>query len=252
MTREDYAKQFATASVRRLIETIDRPDENDPLAVEMASAELDRRQVPQEEVAAVRAELHAAAQRVATRKANVKEAGRRVSDAVTEARDTFIVHSDTAKQDRRQVRILLVVLAVMWSAVIPRYADLFRMRWIGMDASVVEHILPLILLPLALFLVWKRKRAGWFLGAGIALYALLQLLSRAWLYWNYEPSEFAFFDALLAIPSRQELALGTLFAFGLALAFQLRRSLSIFQITERERWITIAAVAAGVWGLWST
>lgn len=248
MILEDYARQFATASVRRLVLTIDRPEENDPLAVQAALLELERRRLPEVDVAAIRAELAAERDRSAAQKAKVERAGRYAREAVTEARNTFIVHPEAPKQEIRQVRILLVVIAVALCAVLPRYVELPHVFASRMDRSIVEYVLPLLLLPAALALLWERHRAGWFLGAAFTTFGLVKCIASAWFYWGREPMEFEMLERLFPTPATPELVFGALFALGMALSFQVRRSLAVFRITERERWITVAvAVVLAAW-----
>lgn len=250
MTVEEYASLFANASDRRLVDTIDHPYESDPLAVDAAKQELFRRRISDARLAELRSESTANEAREAQRKAKVETMIHHVAATAIEAQRTFITDPDPIRTDKRLVRILMIAIGVMLLAISGRYLELVSIAEYGLDWSMVEYFLPLILLPFTIVLLWKRHRAGWFLGAAVTAFSFAQVAASGFTHWGEKPPEYPMFVDLFPTPSKSEIISGVLFAIGLAAGFHLRRSMSIYRITERERWLAVLPIVALVWWKW--
>lgn len=251
MTTEEYASLFATASDRRLIDTIDHPHESDPLAVEAAKREFLKRGLDEATVSGLRAERTAIETKQAMRKAQADTLVQRVGSEAAEIAQTFIGEADPTKADKRHVRVLIIAMLVVLIAIAPRFLELQFIAEYGLDWSMVEHFLPLILLPLTIVLLWKRRRAGWFLGAATTAYIFIGTAASGYWSWGREPSGLFALDGLIDFPTQSEIVARVLTTAGLTVAFHVHRSLAIYRITERERWITVLPVVGFAWWLWS-
>lgn len=248
----DYAQFFRTVPEKRLVEIITWPAESDPNAVTAAHRELDRRAPSEEELRSLVASLQEERDRIQAQRSKRERSRQHLIGLMTEARETFIVHPDPERQDRRHARILFLLVLGIWCVFIPHYRllpALFGERW---DLSVLDELLPLILLPVSLVLLWLRRRGGWFLASGmtlcLALLSLIQLV-RNWRIAGH-PHDGPF-PMLFPVPSRYELVTGACVTAGFALAFQWKRSLRIYRIEERERRMTVAAAGVlVVWMIW--
>lgn len=171
MTLEEYSRQFGMASDRRLVETIDRPTENDPLAVEAARAELLRRKLSEEEIAGLRVELAEEGKRGQRVQKKVAAAKRTIASASGNAQE-ILIDSGRMAPERRLTLWLITALGFCWLYTLP------QLRWLPMlfyypsnlGLDELEAFLPIIWLPAAMTLLWKRRRSGWFLGALFAAY----------------------------------------------------------------------------------
>jgi hypothetical protein len=106
----------------------------------------------------------------------------------------------------------------------------------------------LLLLPVALYLIWRRRRAGWFLGAAVTTYSIVGAFILAVMDWGRQPTGLVAVDDLFPVSSRAELLVRVSYALGLAAAFHLRRSVDLFRISERDRWLTvIVALMLSYW-----
>lgn len=251
MTREEYARHFTNVSNRVLVELVDDPADSDPVAVHAATQELLKRDLSGTELTSLRAERTAKEEDKRKLEEKVDRAKGKVQVALSKVGSTIMADSAHTLSESRALRIMMIVIGIMLVAVSPRILEL---RWIAemrIGVSTAEHFLPLVVLPLTLVLLWKNHRAAWFLGAVVTVWSFTQTLVSAYLNWGLQPSDIYALDSLFPIPSEGEIIGGVLFATGLVAAFQLRRSLLVFRITERERWLTIGSVVVlAVW-MWS-
>ena len=171
MTLDEFARQFATASDRRLIETVDHPAENHPLAVEAALTELARRNLDEERSSAIRDELSSERRRYRRVQEQIDMAKSRVAAAAVNAHEIFIDTGRMAPQ-RRLIIWLMLVLGLSWIGSLPalRWIPYFLNYPADLGFDELEMFLPVIWIPTAMVLLWKGKRAGWFLGAMFACY----------------------------------------------------------------------------------
>lgn len=252
MTQEEYAQHLATVSDRVLVDLIDRPEEADPEAVAAAKEELGKRGLPADAIAELRTDRQKKEHSALARKARFDAAVRGAGHAAGELRRSVVEVGDETGSERRPIRWMLAAIGILFLSVCPNFKDLPWLMEGEYDLSTLEHFLPLVLLPLTFYLLWRRKRWGWFLGAGVTMYWLCQSLVSAYWNWNHQPSGFFALDELFPTPSRTEIVLGILFAASVTAIFQLPQSMALFRVSERSRWVMIAAVVALVaWMWWS-
>lgn len=241
-----YEAHFRNVSDRRVVETMDAGTGTDPQAIEAAHAESARRGLDQETIDAIRAEIRAEKNGRARTQARVDRIVDRTGTAVHEAKDLFMHEPGTGRPDRRQRLILLFVLGLLWLPVLPRLRELAYVGEYGFDASMAEFFLPVLLLPLAMWLIWTKRKAGWFVGAVCTLYPASSVLWELFAYWNADPYAESYFLPI-EIPTRSELVLRTIILGACASAFQMRRALALFSVKEGERWITIGGSLLSMW-----
>ena len=244
----DNADRFATLSDRKLIETIDHPEDCEPAAVEAARIELSRRGLSEEEILVIRAEISQKDRVRHEAKAKLDRLSADAKATVEQVHRTFVLPSDEAPSEIRQRNFMLFAIAAKWLSVAPRYLDLSWLLEGGYDGSTIDYFLPLLLLPVALYLIWRRRRAGWFQGAAVTTYSIVGAFILAVMDWGRQPTGLVAVDDLFPVSSRAELLVRVSYALGLAAAFHLRRSVDLFRISERDRWLTvIVALMLSYW-----
>jgi|GEM_PF-5864406 len=251
MTSEEYARHFANVPHRVLLELVDDPDDNDPVAVQAARAELLKRHLPEEELASLRAERFVKEEIGRKRVEKADRVKAKAQAVLSEVGNTIMADPLDHRAEVRAWWFMMIVIGIMLFASAPRFLEL---RWIAemrYSLYTVEQYLPLLILPTTLVLLWKKRRAGWFLGTAMTTWSLALTVISVYENWGRQPSGVFALDFLFPVPSEEQMIGGMLFAAGLMATFQLRRSLNIFHITERERWLTITlAVGVTAW-MWS-
>jgi len=242
MTFEEYSKHFSSASDRVLVELFDLPQDADPAAVAAAREELARRNLPESVLAELRSERKQVEEGLKARRGKIAALSSKASSVITEVGQTLMVDPAPARSEKRYLRFMIIGIGVMFVSVCPRFADFPWLLEGSYDLSMLEHFLPVVLLPVTLYLLWKRKPAGWYLGAAFTAYQFFGGLILGYLNWDHEPSGLLGIDTLFPVPSRTETLASVLYSAGLVAAFQLSGSMSIFDITERGRWLTLLAV----------
>lgn len=237
----DYTSLFRSVSDRRLIDTIDQPSDWADDAVKAARVELARRGLSEDEINELRGERRMKENARRDRQVKLDRLAADAKATMGELHESLVVPSDRMPSDIRQRMFMLIPIAFMWLAVMPRYLHLPWLLDGDFDISTLEHFLPLFLLPLTLYLIWQSRRAGWFLGAAITIYSLTVGAIMAAMDWGRRPAGGGALEDLFPVPSSSELLAGLIFAAGFAWVFQLRRSVDMLRITERERWLTIIA-----------
>lgn len=244
----NYASIFAAVSDRKLIETIDHPEDCEPAAVEAARIELSRRGLSEEEILTIRTERSQKDRVRHEAKAKLDRLSADAKATVEQVHSTFVLPTDEAPSEIRHRNFMLFAIAAKWLSVAPRCLDLSWLLEGVYDGSTFDHFLPLLILPVALYLIWRRRRAGWFLGAAATTYSVVGALILAVMDWGRQPTGLFAVDDLFPVSSKAELLVRVIYALGLAAAFHLRRSVDMFRISERDRWLTvIVALLLSYW-----
>ena len=251
MSIEEYAEQFITSSDRRLIDTIDHPTDSDPNAVAAAQQELERRGLSEAQLTEIRSELDGKEKIRSNRNTKLDLLAQQTTATAKELGQTFIVDPDQSRMERRQLRIMMIALGVMLIPITPRYLELPYMLDGRLDLSVVDYCFPLFLLPVAILLLWKKNRVGWFLGAAMSAYGVARSVISGWFDWRRQTTGDWALDSLSPTHAHGQIIGSVLFAASVAFVFNVRRSTTIFEVTERERWFTILPFAALVWWMWT-
>lgn len=248
MSSEEYARHFTNVPERVLLELVDDPADNDPVAVQAAQDELLKRDLSEAELAALRAERSVKEERGRKRGEKVGQVKIKAQAVLSELGHTIMADPSPERNDARALRIMIIVIGIMLLAVSHRFFDL---RWLvagDLRFSTVEYFLPLVILPITFVLLWKKNRTGWFISAAVTAWTFAQALLSGYLNWDLQPSGIDALDSLFPIPSEPMIIGGVLFSAALMVAFQARRSLLVFSITEKERWWTSGlAVALSAW-----
>ncbi|QQR84880.1 MAG: hypothetical protein IPJ76_09615 [Flavobacteriales bacterium] len=278
-TPEEYARHFATMPDARLMEVIHDPHDRDPAAVAAAHAELERRGLPTDH-------LRELQQRIADRKAN-EEAWQqrmaRTTRTLKQGASNVFIDDGSLPQERRWRLWLVLALLLPFLLSLPALAQ--YAGYIDVDAltdpTTYMLLIELAAPPIAMLLLWKHKRAGWFIATGFATMSLvgaLILFQGAFSYraghdvWTRsaegEPADHYFEEGepngtihFVPNPSfepldiaRDHLAyrehiLPLLWNVGLMILFLVRRSRALYSVQMKEASIAVA-VGAVMYPLW--
>lgn len=108
----------------------------------------------------------------------------------------------------------------------------------GLGTETVLYLLPLIWLPVAMWLLWKRHSSGWFMGAAFTVSTALGTLCGLWLMAN-SPGGQDYHQDLFSEPDLATWLIAVFIKGALVYIFQMRRSTDLFSVGPTLRWSAI-------------
>jgi hypothetical protein len=172
-----FTERYKTLSIPDLLKIIDNPTDYQPGAVEAAENELEGRQLNDEELAAAKEENDAENQEKQIKiekykvfEDKVKIIGFSIADELNPIKTGILSPDKIISRISILFGMLFLFQAFTQFGLILFIFTDKSSKW---DFSIVLYLLPYILLPLAVFLFWRRKKSGWILLAIFLVYSAL-------------------------------------------------------------------------------
>ncbi|MCB0793065.1 MAG: hypothetical protein H6595_05090 [Flavobacteriales bacterium] len=241
MDQQDYARQFARMADTALVAIVDDPADRDPEAVHAAQRELDRRGIPEHDLAEIRAGRAQDMVERARSKARFAKLGRHAGDAASTLQSTFISPAERPRSELQWLLVLTLPLALVWFLQLPR---LTLLPWIfsaQLDPSTALYLLPVMIIPIIIYLLWRKRRVGWGIGAAFTVYSFASALLTANIAFSYSGGDVAF--PLFDPPDLSGSIYSALAHGGLAALFQIKRSTELYRVDRTWR---LGAIALGL------
>jgi hypothetical protein len=183
----NFNERFKTYTAVELLRVTDNPGDYQPEAVETARALIAERGLTEEEIAAARRELDTerrerlAREREKHRQSEkLKNESSRFLDAVNPIR------KETPGPDKI-INLVSVALGGLYLIGLIRDLQLLKFIFYSLsewDFSVLLDLVPLIWLPVAIVLFYRRKRAGWFMLAAYMVCGVVMAVALAVMTWG--------------------------------------------------------------------
>lgn len=199
---DEFRKNFTELSNRRLITILEDADKYNKEAVEAAKWALSLREVPEEEVRAIKAEFRKQQAKIAKRRRyNQKMEKKAQAKGLKLWQLVDPLFSDpTAKRIDKLIPYVLGGLSIFqFFQQREALVSLFKVHVSEMDTSSMTLLLVLVLLPLSVFLFWKRYRLGWVLLVAYLVYRIFQSFISLFLAFEWENTHFVETDNPLEI-----------------------------------------------------
>lgn len=160
----DYSRFYKRLSNSELLDILENPGSYQAVAIEAAKKEFLNRQLSQQELAKLKNDRREN-QLLIEEKAQKKKAFQNKM----EYNGNSIIASINPDQEgicknERSIRIIVIGLGVLVLYQLIRDFTIIRFfikNMAGMLLETISIILPIVILPVALFLFWKRRSAGW-------------------------------------------------------------------------------------------
>lgn len=246
-TQSEFIDRYRKYSSAQLLEIIENPGDYQEAAVAAARAELDRRELTADQLNEARHLLSAKQEEERAREAlakapilTAKAVGRSIWRQVDPIRTT-------TSTTRKVILAICLVLAVQYLTLLVKQFPLLLYvlerlpdSW---NLSVLLGFLPLIALPVSLFLFWKGRKWGWIL---LVLHMTYFGLGSLWGMvntWRWEPSGMEGLDMLYRSSSPASYLLSVLF-FGGILFYICRRPVpGLYGISDKQALWIFGAIA---------
>lgn len=161
----EFTELYKRLSNSELLKIIAESEKYNPIAIETAKKEIDSRNLSVQELNEVNINLN----KQEEKKKNDIEKRKRQEEKIKKTASTLF---DTINPIQNGIqtpeKIIRLTTLIFTGVAVYRIFNEFGMlkymftrRFGKWDLSLVEYFFPLILLPIAVFLFWKRKKIGW-------------------------------------------------------------------------------------------
>jgi hypothetical protein len=194
----DFTEKFTTYSNTDLLKIIDNPDDYQPLAVETAKSIFASRQLNDHNIEIAKAELAALKQEKEGKDQKKKDLENKVKNIGASVFSTINpIPSETPNADKI-IKITSIVFGGLFLFQLYQELEMisFMFTDIGAkwDFSMVLYFLPLLYVPIATIMFFKRKKIGWTLLAIFLSYSAVSSIGLFIMTLNREQSGFAPLD----------------------------------------------------------
>ncbi len=194
----DFTEKFTTYSNTDLLKIIDSPDDYQPLAVETAKSIFSSRQLNDHDIEIAKAELAAIKQEKEAKDQKKKDLENKVKNIGASVFSTINpVPTETPNADKI-IKITSIVFGGLF--LFQLYKELGMISFMFTDSgakwdfSMVLYFLPLLFVPVATILFFKRKKIGWTLLTIFLSYSAVSSIGLFIMTLNREPSGFPALD----------------------------------------------------------
>jgi hypothetical protein len=172
-----FSERYKTLTTPELLKVIDTPGDYQALAVEAAGMELANRGLTEQEIADARAENESLALEKQSQKEKSKIFENKVKDIGASFVETIGPVQSAPQSASRIIAIVSILLALRFLFQLYnnfgfiKYLVTYKEAHLGMQ--VLSYFLPIMLVPVAGLLLWKRKVLGWLLSSALFIFSVL-------------------------------------------------------------------------------
>jgi len=175
-----FAEKYKTLSNADLLKIIDNPSDYQPFAVEAAESELNQRELTTSELEEANAENEAKKQHLREQIDRKVAFETKVKGIGFSIADTINPIQKTPPSANRIIAILSIGFGVLFLYEIFNQLEYLEFiltdKFVSWDLKILLYLLNLIVLPLAVFLFWRRKKSGWVFFSILFTFSLLAAL----------------------------------------------------------------------------
>ena len=242
-----FAERYKKLSNAALLQIIDNSEDYQTEAIEAAKSEFADRLLTGEEFESAKAENDAQSLEKQLKQERFKAFEETTKNIASSITDTLHPIQETSPSTNKVITRISLVLAILF--VITLYNELgtiiftignLRARSIW---ETVLYLVPVILLPVATFWFWQRKKSGWLLLSVFLTYSVLFAVILLYLEVKMRLSGMSTFDNLMPI-SPEVTSIGRLVFFAACLYFIYKNS--VREIYNIDRKNIVVATGIGV------
>ena len=200
----DFTEYYKTISNAELLGILEKPADYQDAALEAAQKEFANRQLSTEEIKEARQVIFEKQLQKAQQRERIKAVEnkfRKTGEAVFDDLNPF---QRTISPLEKSIRLIVIsfTLLFFYQLISQFKTTIYYIKDLpGFPFESGFYLLPQILLPIAIFLFWKRKSIGWILLVAFVTYTTVLAVAMAIQSFFWEPSGFAALDNLYQMPS---------------------------------------------------
>lgn len=234
----EFTERYKTLLDSELVEIISNSIDYQNLAVEAAQEEIARRGLKAVYINKLKLEISTQQ----NEKQKKLAAKRLKEDKRKETVYSFFDYLNPLQNgiDTTEKSIRLIILVYGGIAIYRIYTEVGMLRFMltdneaKWDISVLEYFLPLLLLPVAIFLFWKRSKIGWILLSIFLAYKAVISVGLFFLYLGQEPTGLPMLNAMFPTVSSLDYLFSLLFFGGTLWQISKLEMREVFLITKKD------------------
>jgi DNA-binding transcriptional MerR regulator len=176
----DFQRRFKNYDNQQLLKIIEDAENYEPAAVEAAKLELSKRDVSQEEIQAASKALQEKRAKVEQTREQMKKAEQKAKSLGAEILETVNPIKKNPQNSDEKINLIAIVFGLI---------AIFQIVWIfgtpQLIAPSIIDVVPILLLPIAVFLFWKRNKIGWVLMTALFVYNIINSIGILFLSWGW-------------------------------------------------------------------
>lgn len=186
---DEFQKRYQSFDNQKLLKIIENADSYQASAVEAAKLELSKRNVSSDEIQFVKDEISNEKAKKEERKRQITEVENKAKKAGTDFFDIINPIQNKDYTTDRKISTIVIFFGLM--SVYQLYSNyptleyIFNTRLAEWDFFILKYLLIFILLPISVFLFWKRKIIGWMLMCAIFVHGIFTSIQTFFFTWKY-------------------------------------------------------------------
>jgi hypothetical protein len=244
----EFTELYKKLSNSELLKIIAESEKYNPIAVETAKTEIDSRKLSTEELNQAKTDINEQQEKKKLEIEKRKRQEEKIKKSASTLFDTINPIQNGNQTPEKIIRLTTLIFAGI--AVYRIFKEFGMLRYMFTDSggkwdlSMVEYFFPLILLPLAIFLFWKRKKSGWVLLSIFLTYSAITAIGLFFMNLGREPSGIPALESLFPTVSPITYIM-TLIFFGGTLWLICKENIrNIYKISKQTIFATIGLTIA--------
>ncbi|MBI1227469.1 MAG: hypothetical protein GC192_19715 [Bacteroidetes bacterium] len=189
----DFQQKYKSYDTRKLLKILEEAENYQPEAVEAAKFELANREISKADIQSVKNEVSIERFRIEERQKHLQKAEDKAKAIGANLLENISPIQKEPFSADKKLNIIVVVFGI-WAVyqlaqglgILPFSFRSSYGRW---DTDPISYFLPLIVLPVALFLFWKRNNVGWMMFCAYLVYNIINALAMLSLAWRWNRHE---------------------------------------------------------------
>lgn len=239
----EFTELYQKLSNSELLKIISEAEKYNPIAVETAKTEIESRQLTEQELNQAKSQI---AEKENDKKREIekrKQREEKIKNSTSTLFDTINPIQNGIQTPEKIIRLTILIFGGL--AIYRLYQQLGMFQIIyhegfsDWDLSMVEYFFPIVILPIAVILFWKRKKLGWILLSIFLSYSALNAIVLFFMNLGRQPSGIPALENLFPTVSPVVYVMTLLFFGGFLFLNCKAEVRNIFKITKATMTVTI-------------
>ncbi|WP_299611241.1 hypothetical protein [uncultured Aquimarina sp.] len=244
----EFTELYKNLSNSELLKIIAESDKYNPIAVETAKTEIDSRKLSTEELNQAKTEINKQEEKKKLEIEKRKRQEGKIKENASTLFDTINPIQNGIQTPEKIIRLTTLIFSGI--AVYRIFKEFGMLRYMFTDSgakwdlSMVEYFFHLIVLPLAAFLFWKRKKSGWILLSIFLTYSAITVIGLFLMNIGRQPSGIPALESLFPTVSPITYIMTLIFFGGTLWLISKEEIRNIYKISKQTMFLTIGLTIA--------
>lgn len=185
----EYQERYRTVDNEKLFKIIEEAEKYHPAAVEAAQLELSKRKISEEEIQSIKTKYSKNKSKIEERQKQIKIVENKAKTFGTEFIETISPIQKEPQTAKRKINLIVIIFGLLAIFQLFKEFGMFQFMLTSDHAewsfSMILYFLPVILLPIGVFLFWKRNKIGWILMSVFFVYNIVSAIGTFFIVWEW-------------------------------------------------------------------